>query len=87
MDKKGQGISINVIIVAAIALLVLVILSVIFIGRVDIFTKRSADCGTYAGASVCADSCGEGDAEGFPTPYPSLNCANDGEGCCIKIST
>ena len=30
MNKKGQGISLNVIIIAAIALLVLVILSVIF---------------------------------------------------------
>lgn len=34
MKKKGQGISINTIIVAAIALLVLVILSVVFTGRI-----------------------------------------------------
>tara|TARA_B100000315_G_scaffold253510_1_gene292416 strand:+ start:3616 stop:3867 length:252 start_codon:yes stop_codon:yes gene_type:complete len=81
MDKKGQGISINVIIVAAIALLVLVILSVIFIGRVDIFSKRSSDCSSYGGASACQDSCG-GD---FPTPYPTYSCATEGEVCCIKV--
>lgn len=33
MNKKAQGLSLNVIIIAAIALIVLVILSVIFIGR------------------------------------------------------
>ena len=37
MDTKAQGISVNVIIIAAIALLVLVILSVIFIGRLGGF--------------------------------------------------
>ncbi len=86
MDKRGQGISINVIIIAAIALLVLVILSVIFIGRVDLFSKRSADCGSYSGASICAPACGEGTAADYSTPYPTLKCADEGERCCIKIS-
>ncbi len=84
MDKRGQGISINVIVVAAIALLVLVILSVIFIGRIDVFGKRSADCGSYAGASICAEACGEGSAADYPTPYPIYRCAAEGQVCCIK---
>ncbi len=37
MDKKGQGISINVIIVAVIALVVLVVLLAIFMGKITIF--------------------------------------------------
>ena len=39
MNKKGQGISINTIIIAAIGLAVLVVLFAIFTGRLGIFTK------------------------------------------------
>ena len=84
MDKKGQGISINVIIVAAIALLVLVVLSVIFIGRVDIFSRRSNECGSFGSNTLCADSCGEGDAVDFATPHPTFTCSTEGQRCCLK---
>ncbi len=36
-DKKGQGMSINVIIVAVLALIILVVLVAIFTGRIGIF--------------------------------------------------
>ena len=36
-SKKGQGMSLNVIIIAALALIVLVVLIAIFMGRVGIF--------------------------------------------------
>lgn len=39
MDKKGQGLSLNVIIVAALALIVLVVLVVVFTGRIGIFEE------------------------------------------------
>lgn len=39
MHKKGQSISINTIIIAAIALAVLVVLFVIFTGRTKIFSE------------------------------------------------
>jgi hypothetical protein len=42
--KKGQGLSLNVIIIAAIALIVLVILSVIFIGRAGKTTNQVEQC-------------------------------------------
>jgi hypothetical protein len=48
--KKAQGISINVIIIAAISLVVLVILIAVFTGRMSIFgigldaTQRGATC-------------------------------------------
>ncbi|MBI2666419.1 hypothetical protein HYX13_02290 [Candidatus Woesearchaeota archaeon] len=38
MNKKAQGLSINVIIITALALIVLVVLVVIFTGRTAIFT-------------------------------------------------
>jgi hypothetical protein len=44
--KKAQGISINVIIVAAIALIVLVVLVAIFTGRLGIFTREVSEVGT-----------------------------------------
>tara|TARA_Y100000310_G_scaffold344364_1_gene456780 strand:- start:18050 stop:18418 length:369 start_codon:yes stop_codon:yes gene_type:complete len=40
VNKKGQGLSLNVIIVAAIALVVLVVLIVIFTGRAGDFDKK-----------------------------------------------
>ena len=38
-SKKGQGLSLNVIIVAALALIVLVVLIMVFTGRIAIFEK------------------------------------------------
>ena len=51
--KKAQGISLNVIIIAAIALIVLVILVVIFSGRMNIFGKSISSCSSQGG--VCND--------------------------------
>ena len=39
MNKKGQGLSLNVIIVAALALIVLVVLVVVFTGRIQVFKE------------------------------------------------
>ena len=41
--KKGQSISINVIIIAALALIVLVVLIAIFTGRISLFGKGIDD--------------------------------------------
>jgi hypothetical protein len=49
---KGQGISINVIIIAALALLVLVVLAVIFVNRTDIFVKNTE------GVKFCTETLG-----------------------------
>ena len=55
MSRKGQGMSINVIIIAAVALLVLVILSIIFIGKMGKTREEVDKCETNGG--VCADDC------------------------------
>ena len=86
MNKKAQGISINVIIVAAIALMVLVILSVIFIGRLGIFSESVADCENKGGKCVLtADDC----PPDYPQPYSGWKCPKEGEEeqkCCIKVA-
>ncbi len=57
--KKAQGLSMNVIIIAAIALLVLVILAVIFIGRMGKTTQSIDKCPGH-----CMDSqTGDNDAD------------------------
>ncbi len=75
--KKGQGISINVIIIAAIALLVLVILAVLLLRS---GSNLVVDCQEAGG--VCADSCG--DLDGLYTPYKA-NCVDETEICCVPI--
>ncbi len=52
MKKKGQGISLNVIIIAAIALIVLVILILIFTGRIGLFTKEVSACTNSGGVCI-----------------------------------
>lgn len=50
-SKKAQSISINTIIIAAIALAVLVVLFVVFTGRFKIFSEGVSE------TSSCANSC------------------------------
>lgn len=45
--KKGQGLSLNVIIIAALALIVLIVLTVIFTGRVSLFNKGVSTCNGF----------------------------------------
>ncbi len=52
--KKGQGMSINVIIIAVLALLVLVVLAFIFTGKIGKFSSTTADCTKIAGGK-CED--------------------------------
>ncbi len=81
MNKKGQGISINVIIVAAVALLVLVVLSVIFLGRFGVFSQKTVSCEGQGG------SCVVGPCPGGLRAYDIWVCPNTPTGatqtCCI----
>jgi len=88
--KKAQGISINVIIIAAIALLVLVVLSVIFIGRMGDWGSKTNDC--LANGGLCRASgqtCGQTSTTvvDYKTAYPIWSCKDDTATvklCCIK---
>ena len=94
MNKKGQGISINTIIIAAIGLAVLVVLFAIFTGRLGIFTRTLKDTDT------CAQKCssinmvfGSGINTQDTKSCPAENQYIAGEfsdgkfGCCCKPKT
>ena len=91
MAKKAQSISINTIIVAAIALAVLVVLFMIFTGRFKIFSEgvkeASLNCdkackavgyleGNKLGSCFGSDVEAPGKFEGF----------SEGDKCCCKPS-
>ena len=82
--KKGQGISINTIIIAAIALLVLVVLSVIFLGRTGIFAREVTDCENKGG------QCFVGPCSSGLTEFRAHRCPKTSEGafqrCCIPVT-
>ena len=76
-QTKAQGISINTIIIAAIALIVLVVLVAIFTGRLGIFSMGVQSCTDKGG--TCASSC-------IAPDYATLrgtDCDKAGEVCCI----
>ena len=89
MNKKGVEISMNLIIIAAIGLLVLVVLSVIFLGRLGTFGQKSSDCEVQGG--TCAQACGNADfgTQNMQKKNPLLTCpdATTGEKqiCCLPI--
>lgn len=85
MNKKGAEISINVIIVAAIAMLVLVIVSIIFIGRIGPFSTSVVDCENKGGKCVLSsESC----PDDYPVPYAGWQCEKlneENQKCCIQV--
>lgn len=97
INKRAQGISINVIIIAAIALLVLVIISIIFIGRMGKTRSEIDKCQTNGG--TCAEDCAAlGEyvrettsykcyySEGDDIPSGSkVGDANPDLKCCIRV--
>ena len=76
--KRGQGMTLNTIVVAALVLLVFVILALIFSGRISIFGSESAACKNNGG--VCKTFCDEGQGE---KEYSAVSCPQ-GEVCCLK---
>lgn len=88
--KKAQGMSLNVIIIAALALLVLVILALILTGRIGFFNRESGDCSTMGGSCLRTGCTGD-----FQKKV-GYNCDLDGDGtfnegqsvdgvCCITV--
>ena len=97
MNKKGD-ISLNIIIIAAIGLLVLVILSVIFIGKMGTTSKNVDNCETKSGTCVASASACTNGPTGVPAGLsgkvaPSaFKCFDPASGaldtrvCCLTIS-
>ncbi|MGM5487851.1 MAG: hypothetical protein ACQESG_02790 [Nanobdellota archaeon] len=77
--RKGQGLSLNVIVIAAIALLVLVIISVIFASRSQIFGTETRSCANKGG--TCREN-GCFDNEAQIGDSSNTDCPNV---CCLPV--
>ena len=89
MNKKGVELSLNVLIIAIIGLLVLLVLSAIFLGRIGSFGQKAGDCEVQGGK--CAIECGNPD---FGTADMKKNVlatcaevAGESRVCCIPLTT
>ena len=84
--NKSQGLSINTIIIAAIALVVLVVMIAIFTGKLGNINKNLDSCAAKGG--VCATN----SKDGCPSDHPismiigGTECKNSNNLCCMKVS-
>lgn len=90
--KKAQGLSLNVIIIAALGLLVLVILAIVFTGKTGTFVKESDKCEIQGGTCVLSkDEC----SGQYQRIVSSAACDYNGDGkyefggadgwCCVSV--
>ena len=81
--KKAQGLSMTTIVIAALALLVLVVLTLIFTGRMGTFARgldENTDCNTYCESS--------GYAGGYKVISPNpLICDSDKEERKVRLTS
>ncbi len=89
-SKKAQSISINTIVIAAIALIVLVVVIAIFGGQIRKFLFGAVDCTSKGGSCDLRADC----PLGYNTHLTGTNCddMNDGEPdpqsqyvCCLPL--
>jgi hypothetical protein len=81
--KKAQGLSLNAIIVAILVLLVLVVLSLIFTGKLGNFRMASEDCSTINGQCVEDASFCSGATQKAVSTH---SCPEEGpQVCCISV--
>ncbi len=81
-NKRAQGLSIRTIIIAVLALIVLVVLTAIFIGKIEFFSDKTDEAGdtsvlgvgTLEQGDECVYKKGEGKDEG--TCQPKDECEN-----------
>jgi hypothetical protein len=76
--KKAQGLPLNVIIIAIIALIVLAVIIAIFAGKIQLFGKGVSDCKAKGGE--CRDF-----GECKPDEAPVSGLCGEDKICCIPI--
>lgn len=83
--KKSQTMPVNVVIVAALALLVFIVLAAIFAGRVRIFSEGLESCSAKQGQ--CEENCGPNMAFVASTDCPKLakEQNNKKTKCCVQV--
>ena len=88
MKKKGQGLSMNVIIIAAIGLVIMVVLIAIFTGRIGGFGQKLAKeeagfrCAEELGGEW-KDVCPDGKKATFGVTHSQDLAMNSGRLCCV----
>ena len=91
-SKKAQGISINTIIVSAVALIVLVMMVAIFIGRLGGFVGGIEDCVSKGGTCVanaktdCTDNKDMTIIPGTDCPTTQEEKDANADYCCISVT-
>ena|GEM_PF-5627671 len=78
MKKRGQGLPITTIIIAALALIVLVVIIFIFSGKIRVFGGEMVSCTSKGG--VCAKEC----TFGYQSEITGTDCPK-GQKCCLAI--
>jgi len=76
--KKAQGISMNVIIIAAICLIVLIVVIMIFTGNIKGWGSEVKSCAAKGGKACSATACTDKQVE-----MPNVCSSN--EHCCVNI--
>jgi hypothetical protein len=79
MNKRGQVLSLNTIVIAILVITVLVVLIVVFTGQTGRFTRGLGDCATQGGTCTLGDNC-----PGGYSKAPLATC-EQGKVCCIKV--
>lgn len=83
--KKGQGLTMDVIIIAAISLVVLVVLIAIFTGRLGRFTSEIKDCAAQGGSCMAEEDCR---AQSMAILPGKTNCDETAASkCCISTES
>lgn len=80
MNKKGQGISLEVIIIAAIALIVLIAVVFIFTGRINVFGTGLEDCLSKTRHTCQSSSCATDQVS-----IPGTECDKISQYCCMDV--
>ena len=93
MNKKGAELSLNIVIIAVLLLIALVVLVIIFSGRLGVFQKGSEEasspfkstvCDVPGTGRYCSSQCFTGDSD---TGLKNFTCIDTSRGigtCCVK---
>ncbi len=91
-SKKGQGLSINFIVMVAIALIVMAVIIMIFLNKSKEGSSAFSSCELSGGICVSGTSCiGKSNYGALPQAVSGTCVAKDGEVnpkvCCLRDST
>ena len=87
--KKGQGISLDVIVIAAVVLIVMVVLITIFLGRAGQTGQELASCQNKGGTCIVGKTCDASAGwsrlpENCPPLPPPPQGTGESQVCCVK---